>query len=70
MRLHDSPAVLHWVMFAVVFVLFLGGGEWRGGGGVKSMVFTTGLRCVITICPRANICFTQTLHFYRVGNAL
>ena len=33
------------------------------------MLFTTGLRSVlITECPRAEICFTETLYFCRVSN--
>ena len=65
MRLHHGSAVLHFVIFAVVFVVFF----WGGGGGVWSMVFTAGLRSVsITKCSRTKICFIQTLHFYRVSN--
>ena len=55
MKFHDNPAVLHYVIFAVVFFVLKKGEE-----RVLSMVFRAGLRSVITICPRAKMCFTQS----------
>ena len=70
MRLHHGRAVLHCVMFAVVFCCFVLFFFWEGGGGGEawSMILTAGLRSAfITKCSRAKICFIQTLYFYRVS---
>ena len=63
MMLHDGPAVLHCVMFAVVFFVL------KGGEGLQYGLHNRA-RGIITVCPRAKICLTQTPHFYKVSIAL
>ena len=61
MRLHDGPAVLHCVMFAVVFFCFEGGLEYG--------LHDRAERCNHHMF-QGKICFTQTLYFYKVSIAL